>query len=70
MPLIIAPVGIEVTLVRCTLEPALKRHLEDLGLLSGVKVKVIKENEGDVIIQIKESRIALNKQLASQIFVH
>ena len=70
MPLIIAPIGKEVEVVKCQLEKSLKKHLENLGILSGCKLMVIKETNGDVIIQVKDARIALNKQLASRIIVH
>ena len=70
MPLIIAPIGKEMTVVHCRLETSVRKHLENLGLLAGAKVSLIKENDGDVIVQIKEARIALNKQLASRILVH
>lgn len=70
MPLVIAPIGKEMVVVKCRLEDSLKRHLENLGLLCGSKIIVLKENNGDVIVQIKNARVALNKDLASKIVVH
>lgn len=70
MPLAIAPIGREVTVVKYTLDDSLRKHLEDLGMIQGSKITVIKEKDGDVIIQVKGSRIAINKGLASKILVH
>ncbi len=70
MPLIIAPIGKEMVVVNCRLEQSLKRHLENLGVLCGSKITVIKESNGDVIVQVKDARVALNKDLASKIVVH
>lgn len=70
MPLAIAPIGKEVTLIKYSLNTQLRKHLEDLGMIPGSKITVIKEKDGDVIIQVKGSRIAINKGLASNILVH
>ncbi|MDF9824929.1 ferrous iron transport protein A [Breznakia sp. PF5-3] len=69
MPLVIAPIGKSVKILKCHLDDKTSKHLQNLGLLPGAEVVVVKENSGDVIVQIKESRIALNKQLARKILV-
>lgn len=69
MPLVIAPIGKSFKVTKCSLDEKTSKHLQNLGLLPGAEVVVVKENNGDVIIQIKESRIALNKMLARKIFV-
>lgn len=46
------------------------RHfLESLGFVAGTTVSVVSECDGNLIVNIKESRIALSKLLASKIFV-
>ena len=46
-----------------------KKHLEDLGLVVGGDVTVISENAGNLILKVKESRLALSKELAAKIMV-
>lgn len=69
MPLTVATVGQQVRIMKNLAEPKTKRHLENLGLLAGSLVTVIADNAGDLIIKIKDSRIAINQALAMKIFV-
>ncbi len=47
----------------------MKKHLEDLGFVAGGNVTVVAMMGGSVIVNIKESRIALNKEMASKIMI-
>ena len=47
----------------------MKAHLENLGFVSGSTVKVINTIGGNVIVNVKESRIAISKEMAQKIFV-
>lgn len=69
MPLTVAPVGKEMKVVKSLVNANTKRHLEDLGLLVGTAVTIIADNAGDLIVKLKDSRIAINKSLAMRIFV-
>ncbi|MGN0327947.1 MAG: ferrous iron transport protein A [Lachnospira sp.] len=46
-----------------------KRFLENLGFVVGVIVTVISKTSGNVIVNIKDSRIAIGKEMASKIMV-
>jgi Fe2+ transport system protein A len=46
-----------------------KRFLENLGFVPGSSITLISENEGNVIVQVKESRIAISKGMANKIMV-
>ena len=46
-----------------------KLHLENLGIVPGGLVTLINVNDGSVILKVKESRIALNKDMAMKIMV-
>ncbi|MDO5382924.1 MAG: FeoA family protein [Eubacteriales bacterium] len=46
-----------------------KRFLENLGFVAGVIVTVISKTRGNVIVNIKDSRIAIGKEMASKIMV-
>lgn len=46
-----------------------KRHLGDIGFCIGDTVTVITEQNGNIIVKVKESRIAISKEMAMKIFV-
>ena len=46
-----------------------RRFLENLGFVAGGKVTVISENNGNVIVSMKESRIAISREMANKILV-
>ena len=46
-----------------------RRFLENLGLIPGADISVISEICGNVIIQIKDSRVAISKEMAQKIIV-
>ena len=47
----------------------MRKHLEDLGFVAGGEVSVISQTDGNIIIKVKESRIALSGELAAKIMV-
>ena len=50
-------------------KPGIKRHLESLGFSSGSQVMVTSVLNGNVIVKIKESRIAISGEMARKIMV-
>ena len=46
-----------------------KKHLMDLGFVDGAVAKVVSSHNGDVILNIKESRIAITKEMAEKIMI-
>ena len=69
MPLPIAPTGTRLIVLKVTAEEKIRRHLENLGLLKGAELVLISAQGGDVILKIKDGRLAINRQLAMKIFV-
>ena len=47
----------------------LRKHLADLGLVENAEVKVISRVNGDVIVNVKGARLALNRTMSSHIMV-
>jgi ferrous iron transport protein A len=47
----------------------LRRHLEELGLTAGERVTVVSEIAGNMILLVRESRIAIAKTVASRIMI-
>ncbi|HIZ78504.1 MAG TPA: ferrous iron transport protein A [Candidatus Lachnoclostridium stercorigallinarum] len=46
-----------------------KRFLANLGFVDGTKVTVVSEIHGDLIVNVKDSRIAINREMAGRIMV-
>lgn len=69
MPLCFAEIGTPQIIKRIGGSPEVKKHLEDLGFHVGSKISVISTLGGDMIIKVKESRIAVDNELARKIMV-
>ena len=69
MPLTLASIGEENIIKKVGGSAEVKKHLEDLGFIPGGTVTVISTLGGNIIVNIKESRIAINKEMALKIMV-
>ncbi len=49
--------------------PEVKKHLENLGFIPGESVQVITSLNGNIIVRVKESRIAINEDMARKIMI-
>ena len=69
MPLSLAPTGEEKVIKRIGGSPQAQRHLENLGFVAGGSVTVVNELNGNVIVNVKEARVAISKEMALKIMV-
>ena len=69
MPLIMARQGEERFIRKIGGKAELKKHLENLGFVVGGTVTVISEIGGNVIVNVKNSRIAISREMACRILV-
>ena len=69
MPLMLASRGNELYIKKITGNDETKRFLNSLGFVTGESVTVISEIGGNMIINVKGSRVALDKSMASRIMV-
>ncbi len=69
MALAFAPFGRELKIVKINADDKTRRHLENLGLLVGAGVMSMYDICGDVIVKVKDCKLALNKSLAMKIQV-
>ncbi len=69
MPLSLADVGEENTVKKIGGSPEVKKHLENLGFVVGGRVTVITSLGGNVIVNVKEARIAISREMATKIMV-
>ncbi|MBO6163437.1 MAG: ferrous iron transport protein A [Lachnospiraceae bacterium] len=67
MPITMATPGESVLVKRITGKDETRRHLNELGLIEGDYVTVVQNNNGNVIMQVKDGRIALDEKLAMRI---
>ena len=69
MPLSYATPGEESVIRRIGGSPEVKKHLENLGFVVGSNVKVITALNGNVIVKVKESRVAIDDEMARKIMI-
>ena len=69
MPLILATVGEENLIRKVGGNPEVRAHLENLGFVPGGNVTVISTIGGKLIVNVKDSRIAISKEMASKIMI-
>ena len=69
MPLSLAEVGEENIIKRIGGSPEVKRYLENLGFVTGGGVTVVSTLGGNVIVNVKDTRVAISKEMAVKIMV-
>ena len=69
MPLSYAAPGEDTVIRRIGGSPEVRKHLENLGFVVGGSVKVIVAMNGNVIVKVKEARVAINDEMARRIMV-
>ena len=69
MPLTMANAGEENIIKKVGGKEETRRFLENLGFVVGAAVTVISQVEGNIIVNIKDSRVAIGKDMANKIMV-
>ena len=69
MPLTMAKTGETVTIRKITGKDEIRQHLAELGFVVDSDVTVVSEIAGNLILQVKDSRIALDKTMANRIMI-
>ena len=69
MPLTFATVGETNIRKKIGGLPEVKKHLENLGFVVGGDVTVVASMGGNLIVNVKEARIAISKEMAQKIIV-
>lgn len=69
MPLTMAKSGETVTILKISGKDAVRQHLAELGFVVDSDVTVVSEIAGNLIVQVKDSRIALDRTMANRIMV-
>ena len=69
MPLSFATEGEENIIKKIGGKPEVKKHLENLGFVVGGAVTVITTLGGNVIVNVKEARVAISEEMAQKIMI-
>ena len=69
MPLTMANMGETVTVRKITGRDEVRQHLAELGFVVDSAVTVVSRMAGNLIVQVKDSRVALDKTMANRIMV-
>ena len=69
MPITMASIGEENTIRKVGGNEETKRFLENLGFVAGAEITVVSAIGGNVIVNIKDSRVAINQDMARHIMV-
>ena len=69
MPLSMAKVGETVTIRKITGKDQIRQHLAELGFVVESDVTVVSELGGTLILQVKDSRVALDRTMANRIMI-
>ncbi len=69
MPLNLLNSGEQSTIKRIGGSPEVKKHLNNLGFIVGSDITVINTLAGNVIVNVKEARIAISEEMARKIMV-
>jgi len=69
MPLTLANVGEENIIRKIGGSPATRQHLENLGFVAGGSITVICELGGNIIVNVKDSSVVINREMAQKIMI-
>ncbi len=69
MPLFLAPQGETMQVVKISADAKLCRHLEDLGIVPNCDITLLSFSNGNTIVRVHDTRLALDRNVARSIFV-
>ena len=69
MPLLLANVGEENVIKKIGGSPEVKQHLENLGFVVGGNVTIVNTMGGNLIVNVKATRVAVSREMAQKIMI-
>ena len=70
LPLSFIKEGENVIIVKITSKDSEKKHLESLGFIASERMHVVSNHSGDVIVELKGTKLAITKEISAKIFVN
>ena len=69
IPLTYADPGEENVILKVSGKPEVKKHLEDMGFTVGSIIRVVSSVNGNLLVNVKDTKVALDKELATKIMI-
>ena len=69
MQLLASPIGKQVKIVEITTDEKTKNRLQNIGVIVGSNITLMQSNFGDIIVKVRDCRVAMNKDVAKNIIV-
>lgn len=69
MPLTFATTGEINSIKQVKGKDEVRRFLESLGFVEGSEVTLVSKNSGNLIVKVKESRVAISQEMANRILI-
>lgn len=69
LPLTFVKTGDMAKVIKVNGRDNVKKHLADLGFVDGTIVNVISSHDGDIILNVKDSRLAVTREMADKIMI-
>ena len=69
LPLTYVKSGEIVKVVKVSGNDSAKKHMNDLGFVSGTVLQVVSSHDGDIILSVKDSRLAITKEMSERIMI-
>ena len=69
MPLTFADVDEEYVVKKIGGKPEVRKHLENLGFVAGAEVSIVNTMGGNLIVKVKEARVAISQEMAQKIMI-
>lgn len=69
LPLMLAEIGEEYIIKKIGGSPEVKKHLENLGFVVGGTAMIVNTMGGNLIVKVKEARVAISREMAQKIMV-
>ncbi|MGI5989137.1 MAG: FeoA family protein [Lachnospiraceae bacterium] len=68
MPIALAEIGLPFVISRISGAESVRHHLTELGFIPGSTVTVVANNGGNLIVKVKDARVAIDRGLAMKVF--
>ncbi len=69
MPLTLAPHNQDLKILKIYMDDKTKHHLDNLGILVGATLQSISDISGNLILKVKDGKVAINRDVANKIYV-
>ena len=70
MPILMTQTGDNVTVAKITGESSVRQRLCELGFTEGTPVSIVQAHGGDMIVRVRNSKLALTREMAAKIMVN